>query len=97
MKASLSFERRPYDPNEKVNRDFAHYLHHGEFMATLHTDKGECYCSDCVDARDRGPQLTRAIMAAVYQRFVDDRPHVSRSQLEWVRLKLRKYCDEGGI
>ena len=52
MKASLSFERRPYDPGERLNREFAHYLHYGEFMATPHTDKGECYCSDCVYDRD---------------------------------------------
>ena len=52
MKASLSFERRPYDPNERLNRELAHYLHYGEFMAIPHTDKGECYCSDCVYDRD---------------------------------------------
>ncbi len=28
----------------------------------------------------------------VYQAFVDDRANVSTKQLEWVRLKLRKYA-----
>lgn len=39
MKTSPSYDLRPYDPNEKANRDLAYYLHHGEFMAIPHADK----------------------------------------------------------
>lgn len=37
--------------------------------------------------------LTEDILRAIYQKFADD-VMVSRAQLEWVRLKLRKMADK---
>ena len=39
-------------------------------------------------------KLTNEIVTEVFQRFVADRAHVSSRDLEWIRGRLRKYCDE---
>jgi hypothetical protein len=38
--------------------------------------------------------LTLEIYETVFRKFVKDRSRVSRKELEWVRIKLRRYASE---